>query len=335
MTNKPNFLRSFGRSWRSLLVVHILAMGVCCGLVMVGGEREAVALSTGQRVSFWWYEGGRRVRWTGQVLAVQRTQVRVRYLSGGQHLSRWVPRSQVVGLSGVGNLVYTCRRNSKVYFTRTGRKVCCPPSATAYNTRSGGDVICCPAGTVGVLSGQHHVLCQPSNRPSPTHTYTHTYVRPRNTYVRPRSACPAGHTLYRAKNGKAFCCPPGTSGYYLGASGITCRPSGSSSGTAYHRPSPTYGGGTASGGQTSCPRGYQAYLHRTTQRRFCCPPGSRGNTFTGQCVGSNLKSCPPVNDAGHTASSCVRFRGTTWKCWYQERPGGSKDKPCMRCACKW
>lgn len=317
---------------RSWWLPWLLWQGIFVGVLFVvaphGWVREASALSTGQRVRFWFYESGQRVQWTGQVLALSGSQVRVRYQRHGQLLSIWVPRGQVVGLSGTGNLVYTCRQDSKIYYTRTRRRVCCPPTATGYHTRSGGDVICCPAGTVGIYSGQHHVLCQQRGGGS-------TYVRPNTTHIPPQDACPRGHTLYRAKNGKGFCCPPGTAGYYLGNYGITCRPVGTSPSPSYPSPRPTYGGDGNQGGQVTCPRGYQAYLHRSTQRRFCCPPGSRGNTLTGQCSASGLKPCPPINDSGHTAASCVRFRGTTWKCWYQERPGGSSDKPCQRCACKW
>jgi hypothetical protein len=311
--------------WPTLLLQSVL---VCASLgAILGAEQEASALVAGQRVQFWFMEGGRRLSHNGEVLALQGNLVRVRYLRGGQQLSMWVPRARVVGLQGMGSLVYTCRSDSKIYITRTRRRVCCPPTATGYHTRSGGDVICCPAGTVGVLSGQHHVLCQRGGG-----TTTHVHTGTTHTHTHTGNVCRPGHRLFRAKNGKGYCCPPGTAGYYQGYDGITCRYAGSAP-SGNTRP-PSNNGGSHSA-PVKCPPRYQAYLHRSTRRKFCCPPGTRGNTLTGQCSASNARPCPPVNDSGHTAATCVRFRGTTWKCWYQERPGGSSDKPCQRCACKW
>ncbi|MCK6512692.1 hypothetical protein L6R29_22415 [Myxococcota bacterium] len=317
----------FGRkAWGPTLLFRIALVCLSFGVLAGAWEQESSALVAGQRVRFWFMEGGQQIHWNGEVLAFQGDSVRVRYLRGGQQLSLWVPRDRVVGLQGMGTLVYTCQPDSKIYITRTNRRVCCPPTATGYHTRSGGDVICCPAGTAGVYSGQHHVLCQQGGG---TTTHTHTG----NTHIETGSVCRPGHTLYRAKSGKGYCCPPGTAGYYQGYDGITCRYAGSAP-TGNANP-PRYNSGGVHSGPVRCPPGHQAYRHRSTQRIFCCPPGARGNTLTGQCLLSNQKPCPPVHDYGHTAATCTRFRGTSWKCWYQERPGGSSDKPCMRCACKY
>lgn len=35
--------------------------------------------------------------------------------------------------------------------------------------------------------------------------------------------CPRGSRVYRAKNGRRFCCPAGTRGFYRGRTGISCR----------------------------------------------------------------------------------------------------------------
>ncbi len=312
------------KAWGPTLLFRVILVCLSFGVLAGAWEQESSALVAGQRVRFWFMEGGQQLHWNGEVLAFQGDSVRVRYLRDGQQLSMWVPRDRVVGLQGMGTLVYTCRPDSKIYVTRTSRRVCCPPTATGYHTRSGGDVICCPGGTVGIYSGQHHVLCKQGG--GTTHTDTGT------TQTDTGSVCRPGHTLYRAKSGKGYCCPPGTAGYYQGYDGITCRYTGSAP-TGNANPPPNSGG--VHSGPVRCPSGHQAYRHRSTQRTFCCPPGARGNTLTGQCLLSNQKPCPPVNDSGHTAATCTRFRGTSWKCWYQERPGGSSDKPCMRCACKY
>jgi|GEM_PF-1987046 len=67
--------------------------------------------------------------------------------------------------------------------------------------------------------------------------------------------CRRGYKYYRAKNGRGFCCPPGTKGYYRGYSGITCKRMRTR--------------------RSQCRRGYRSYRAKSG-RVTCCPPGTKG-----------------------------------------------------------
>lgn len=81
------------------------------------------------------------------------------------------------------------------------------------------------------------------------------------------SACRPGHSLFRAKSGAPFCCPPGTTGYYHGYAGIACK-----------RPQ----GFTKHQARRVCPAGQRLYDAKNGVG-FCCPPGTAGyyNGYTG------------------------------------------------------
>ena len=101
----------------------------------------------------------------------------------------------------------------------------------------------------------------------------------------PQTHCPPGHQAYIHRTSqRRFCCPPGTLGNTITGQ---CRQR-----AGYHPPrtntpprtnAPVNRAANAIWPNGPCPRGYQGYIHRTSQRRFCCPRGTLGNTITGQC----------------------------------------------------